>query len=71
MKIRCYQQKNDYFIHEIFYTKLMITMKHKSRAETQNIKKRKQKKKMEIQTNQKTKDKKTKSSFIYNHPKGK
>ena len=43
MKIRCYQQKNDYFIHEIFYTKLMITMKHKSRAETQNIKKRKQK----------------------------
>ena len=43
MKIRCYQQKKDYFVYEIFYTNLMVTMKHKSRAETQNIKKRKQK----------------------------
>ena len=39
MKIRCYQQKKDYFIYEIFHTNLIVTIKQKSRAETQNIKK--------------------------------
>ena len=94
MKIRGYQQKKDYFVYEIFYINLMVTMKHKSRAETQNIKKRKQKnliKKKNFQTkminrNRNTNRKKngdvdksenkrqkdsTKSSFIYNHRKGK
>ena len=41
MEIRCYQQTMDYFIYEMFYKNLMVTTKHKSRAETTNIKKRK------------------------------
>ena len=39
MEIRCYQQKKDYLIYEIFYTNLMVTTKQKIRAESQNIKK--------------------------------
>ena len=31
-------EKKDYFIYEMFYTNLMVTTRHKSRAETQNIK---------------------------------
>ena len=39
--MRCYQQKKEKFIYEMFYTNLIITTKHKHRAETENIKKRK------------------------------
>ena len=38
MKIRYYWQKRDYIIYKTLYTKFMVTKKHKSRAETQNIK---------------------------------
>ena len=37
MEIRA-NQKIGYFIYEIFYTNLMVTMKQKLSAETQNIK---------------------------------
>ena len=33
MKIRCYQQKKDYFIYEILYTYLIVTTIYKSREE--------------------------------------
>lgn len=39
MKIRGNQEKKDYYIYERFYTNLMVTIKQKSRTETQNIKK--------------------------------
>ena len=34
-----HQEKKDYFIYEKFYTNIMVTTKHKSRRETQKIKK--------------------------------
>ena len=39
MKIRCYQRKKDYFIYDMLYTNIMVSTKHRSRAETQSIKK--------------------------------
>ena len=35
------QSKKDYFIYENLYTNFIVITKHKSRAKTQNIKKKK------------------------------
>ena len=37
MNIRCHQQKKDYFT-KTFYINCMVTTKHKSSVEAQNIK---------------------------------
>ena len=51
MKIICYQQKKNYFIHEMFYTNLMATTKQKSKEGKQIIK-RKLRKTSEKSSNQ-------------------
>ena len=62
-KLRCSQQKKDYLVYETFYTDFMITTKQKSRAESQDIIKRKQRntsqKNAKVRSRQKCKGKET------------